>query len=615
MCGFVGFTQSSRQLDSSTIIRDMANSITHRGPDDEGFYIDESVALGFRRLSIVDLKNGKQPMTNADESLVLCFNGEIYNYRELRDILIRAGHTFSTNSDTEVLLHAYEEWGENMLDRLRGMFAFVIYNRLDASLFFARDPFGIKPLYYYENRPHNVLLFASESKAFLKHPLFEKRLRSDLLPTYLCFEYIPSNETLFDGVQRLQAGHRATWKNGKLVIHRYFQPSYQIDESLTLDDWAECIGSTISESCRAHSIADVEVGCFLSAGVDSSLVATEARDISNARTFSIGYAEQRYSELDAAKELARAVDIRNESCTITAQDFFDSASSIQYFMDEPLPNPSAVPLFHLARFASENVKVVMSGEGADELFGGYTYYQECLSFESYMHIPRTLRLLAGSIASAMPPFHGRRFLMRGQHTLPERYIRNNYVYNFNECDSVLQESITCPKPARYTSQVFAECEGLDEVTRMQYADMLVWMQYDILQKADKMSMAASLELRVPFLDKNVLDVALRIPARYRVSKTETKIALRRAARAKLPEKTAAMPKIGFITPLNMWLRQEQYAKYVREAFNSETARMFFHVDILNTLLDNHISGKEFNMKKIWSIYSFLLWYDEYFIKR
>ena len=571
------------------------------------------MALGFKRLSIIDLAHGSQPMESADGLTVLCFNGEIYNHRELRAELEAAGHVFSTRSDSEVLVHGYEQWGDALPDRLRGMFAFVIYDRRDRSLFFARDPFGIKPLYYFQSG--TTLLFASEIKAFLHHPRFEKSLAEDLLPLYLCFEYIPGDDTLFAGVKRLPAGHRARWQSGTLTLERYFKPTYRIDEMLTLGEWAELIGATVAESCAAHAIADVEVDCFLSAGVDSSLVAAEAARIMDARTFSIGYAEEKYSELAAAQTLARAIGVRNASRTITAADFFDAAPAVQYLMDEPLPNPSAVPLYHLTRFAAEEVKVVMSGEGADELFGGYAYYQECLDFEPYMKVPRPVRALAGNIAAALPPFHGRRFLMRGRDALPVRYIRNNYVFNYDDCSRFLAQPVRCARPETRTAPVFAEVAGHDEITQMQYADMAVWMQYDILQKADKMSMGASLELRAPFLDRKVLDVALRIPARYRVTKNETKVALRRVARAKLPERTAAMPKIGFITPLNDWLKQEPFASRVREAFASDEAARFFQHDAICELLDDHLSGKRHNMKKIWSIYSFLLWYDEYFVKR
>ena len=617
MCGFTGFVSarriSSHPYDPHAVIHAMASSIAHRGPDSEGHFVDEACALGFRRLAIIDLERGSQPMESADGSLVLCFNGEVYNHCELRSELAAAGHVFRTRSDTEVLLHGFEQWGANLVDRLRGMFSFVVYDRRARRLFIARDPFGIKPLYYCQ--AGDTLLFASEAKAFLHHPLFEKRLDETLLPLYLCFEYIPDDKTLFEGVRRFPAGHCAWWQDGKMELTRYFRPRYRIDESLTLDAWAERIGNAVAESCRAHAIADVDVGCFLSAGVDSSFVAAEASRIMSAKTFSIGYAEKRYSELEKARALARNIGVFNASRTITAADFFNAAPAVQFHMDEPLPNPSAIPLFYLSRFAANEVKVVMSGEGADELFGGYAYYQECLDYEPYMKVPQPVRTALGNLASMMPSFHGRRFLMRGRYPLPKRYIRNNYVFRFEDCDRMLREPVSCPNPASCVAETFAEAAGLDEVTQMQYADMAIWMQYDVLQKADKMSMAASLELRVPFLDRNVLDVALQIPSRYRVSRNQTKIALREASRAKLPQRTSEMPKIGFITPLNDWLKQKPFQARIREAFNGEEARRFFDVGALNRLVDDHAAGRARNMKKIWSIYSFLLWYDEYFVKR
>ncbi|WP_165061341.1 asparagine synthase (glutamine-hydrolyzing) [Adlercreutzia sp. ZJ154] len=613
MCGFVGFVSTDRSYDRRSVLRNMADSIIHRGPDSDGYFDDEVVALGFRRLALVGIEGGDQPMQTEDGNYVICFNGEIYNHAQLREQLRGLGYTFRTKCDTEVLLKGYQEWGSSVLDRLRGMFAFVVYDRKQHTLFFARDPFGIKPLYFYKVR--DGILFASEAKAFLHHPEFEKRLNENLLPLYMCFEYIPTEQTLFVGVEKLQAGHCATWAHGKLEVRRYCEFRYNIDDSLSMDDWASRIAACMAESSEAHAAADVEVGCFLSAGVDSSLVAAHAKDLMDVRTFSIGYAEEEFSELGAARELAERIGVRNIAGTISAADFFNSAGAVQYHMDEPLPNPSAVPLYHLARLAAREVKGVMSGEGADELFGGYPYYQECLSYEPYMRVPRALRMLAGNVAAKMPQFHGRRFLMRGRYSLPQRYIRSNYVFNFSDCGQYLRDMPDCPTPDSITAPVFAQVAHEDEVTQMQFADLAFWLQYDILQKADRMSMASSLELRVPFLDKHVLDLALQIPSRYRVTHEQTKPALRKAAEATLPKKTADMPKIGFITPLAVWLRRPEFADRVRDAFNSRVAAELFNTKALNGLLDAHLEGKGSNMKKIWSIYSFLAWHDEFFQKR
>ena len=613
MCGFTGFSTADTSFDHQAVIKAMSDAIAHRGPDSEGLFSDERVSLGFRRLSIIDLENGAQPMYNEDGSLVLCFNGEIYNHGELRAELKAAGHIFRNRADSEVLLHGYEEWGEGLLNRLRGMFAFVIYDRKTGGLFAARDIFGIKPFYYYHKG--GVFLFGSEIKSFLHHPQFVKELNEEMLPQYLCFEYLPNEETFFRDVFKLPAAHCLAWEGGKLTVRRYFSIEYRIDHSKTLGQWSDEIAGVFRESCKTHMIADVEAGCFLSSGVDSSYVTQEMARELPVKSFSLGYAEEKYSELRNAQELSKIIDVENFSRKITAKEFFDATPTIQYHMDEPLPNPSAVPLYFVAQEARKQVKVVLSGEGADELFGGYRYYQECIPYQKYMKVPRFLRLLLGNIAEKLPAFHGRRFLMRGRSPLSVRYIRNNYVYNFSECKDILKKDYHAKTPDYYTKPVFDRITNEDEITQMQYADMQVWMLYDILQKADKMSMANSLELRVPFLDRRVLETALKIPSEYRVTKDGTKLALRRAALKSLPEKTADMPKIGFLTPLNDWLRQDEYYQMIRAAFNGETAGRFFQTQNITRLLDDHKAGKAHNMKKIWSVYCFIVWYEEFFVKR
>ncbi|MCI8469877.1 MAG: asparagine synthetase B, partial [Eggerthellaceae bacterium] len=410
-----------------------------------------------------------------------------------------------------------------------------------------------------------------------------------------------------------------TWTGGRMRTQRYLSLAFRPDDGPSPDEWAARIAGAMRESVAAHAAADVEVGCFLSAGVDSTLVAAEASRLMDARTFSIGYGEERFSELAAARATADALGLRNRSRTLGAREFFDSVGAVQYAMDEPLPNPSAIPLYHLCRMAAEEVKVVMSGEGADELFGGYPYYQECLAFEPYLRLPRPLRAAAGAVAEALPPFHGRRFLMRGRHGLPTRYLRNEYVFGFAECGDVLRAPADCPPPAWWTADVFAAGEragaGVDEVTLMQWADLHVWLPCDILQKADKMSMAASLELRVPFLDRHVMDVALRLPTAERVTRDATKPALRRAAALTVPPDAAARPKIGFVTPLAQWLREEPWASRVREALTGPVAARFFNTDALARLVDDHVAGRAANMRRIWAAYCFVAWYEEFFVKR
>ncbi|MEE0345212.1 MAG: asparagine synthase (glutamine-hydrolyzing) [Adlercreutzia sp.] len=616
MCGFVGLLDDNDQTyDHRAAIVAMADAIAHRGPDSEGYFEDGRAALGFRRLAIIDLAGANQPLYNENRSLVLVFNGEIYNYWELRRQLIAAGHAFSTQGDAEVVLHGFERWGAGVLDRLRGMFAFALYDTATGELFCARDAFGIKPLYYAAEGDR--ILFGSEIKGLLAHPHARRSLNERRLAHWLCMEYLPDEETLFEGVRKLPAGHWLRWRNGRAERGRWFVPRFAPDAGRSLEESAEAIEAALRESVAAHAIADVDVGCFLSAGVDSSLVAREAARIMEARTFTIGWGEGRFSELEAAATFARATGLPNEGRILDAEQFFASVPAVQYAMDEPLPNPSAVPLYHLCAMAAESVKVVLSGEGADELFGGYPYYQECLAFAPYMTVPAPARRALAAAARHLPEgTHGRRFLMRGAHPLPERYIRLEYNFPWAEALDLLAPELgarcaAAPTPWELAAPLFAEIEA-DEITAMQTADILTWMQQDILLKADKMSMASSLELRVPFLDREVFALASTLPASQRVGRRETKIALRAAAARTLPQATAAMPKQGFVTPLAQWLQEEPWHSQVREVLNSERARRFFRTDRLNALLDEHQRGPRSHMKKIWSAYCFLIWHEQYF---
>lgn len=616
MCGFVGLLDDNDQTyDHRAAIVAMADAIAHRGPDSEGYFEDGRAALGFRRLAIIDLAGANQPLYNENRSLVLVFNGEIYNYWELRRQLIAAGHAFSTQGDAEVVLHGFERWGAGVLDRLRGMFAFALYDTATGELFCARDAFGIKPLYYAAEGDR--ILFGSEIKGLLAHPHARRSLNERRLAHWLCMEYLPDEETLFEGVRKLPAGHWLRWRDGHATCGRWFAPRFAPDAGRSLEESAEAIEAALRESVAAHAIADVDVGCFLSAGVDSSLVAREAARIMEARTFTIGWGEGRFSELEAAATFARATGLPNEGRILDAEQFFASVPAVQYAMDEPLPNPSAVPLYHLCAMAAESVKVVLSGEGADELFGGYPYYQECLAFAPYMMVPAPARRALAAAARHLPEgTHGRRFLMRGAHPLPERYIRLEYNFPWAEALDLLAPELgarcaAAPTPWELAAPLFAEIEA-DETTAMQTADILTWMQQDILLKADKMSMASSLELRVPFLDREVFALASTLPASQRVGRRETKIALRAAAARTLPQATAAMPKQGFVTPLAQWLREEPWHSQVREVLNSERARRFFRTDRLNALLDEHQRGPRSHMKKIWSAYCFLIWHEQYF---
>ncbi len=615
MCGITGFARAHHDAEEARrIVKAMADRIVYRGPDGEGYYVDDQVALGHRRLSIIDLEGGKQPMFNEDGSLAVIFNGEIYNFQSLRKELIAAGHTFSTRSDTEVLLHGYEQWGDGLPARLRGMFTFVLWDTRTRTLFGARDIFGIKPFYYYN--VDGLFLFGSEIKSFLAHPDFKKELNEQRLPEYLSIEYIPNEETMFQNVYKLPGAHMFTWHAGRLDVRRYYDIRYHIDEAPTLEEWEQRITDTFAESVAAHQIADVEVGCFLSSGVDSSFVVNEvAKGTPHVKSFSVGYTEEQYSELPYAQEFSKEIGVPNISNLVDADQFFEANRVIQWYLDEPMPNPAEVPLYFLAQNARKYVKVVLSGEGADELFGGYPMYCQAVHFMDYeKKVPAPLRKAAGAIASKLPEFKGKHFLVRGAMQPWQRYMRANYVFaSPEERDRYLKKDYRSKRPEEYFKPYFDKVAGLDEPTQLQWVDMHTWMLYDILLKADRMSMANSLELRVPFLDREMLELALSIPQRYRSGKEQTKIALRGAALKQLPDSVAKRKKLGFPVPLNDWLRQDKYAAMVREKFTGPVAEQFFNTAELCRLLDDHVAGRAKNMTKIWSFYSFILWYELYFV--
>lgn len=613
MCGFAGYIHNYGTFDKEEVIHKMADRIKHRGPDDAHYYIDDGIALGFRRLSIIDLEGGRQPILNEDGSLVLLFNGEIYNYQELRDKLIKAGHVFTTKTDSETILHGYEEYGKKILDRLRGMFAFIIWNKNTKELFGARDIFGIKPFYYYKKGKE--FMFGSEIKSFLSHPNFEKELDEDMIPLYLSYEYSPDERTIFKNVFKLPGAHCFTYKNGELKVERYYKIEYKIEDDKSLEYWEDAITKEFTESVSMHQIADVEVGCFLSSGVDSSYVVKEiSKGTKKVKTFSVGYEEEKYSELPYAQDFSNVIGVPNIANKVSADEFFDAVPEIQYYMDEPLPNPSEIPLYFLAKNARRYVKVVLSGEGADELFGGYPMYLAGGHFDHYSHkVPRPVRKVLGTVAKHCPNFKGKNFLVRGAMEPYQRFMRANYVFQSAERQKFLKRPIASKVPEEYSKRYFDEVSNLDEPTQLQYVDMHTWMIYDILLKADRMSMANSLELRVPFLDKKMLELSTRIPSRYRAANETTKIALRGAAIKQLPERTANKKKLGFPVPLNDWLREDKYYNKVKAAFQSDIAEKFFVTSELMKLLDDHKSGKALNMQKIWSFYTFILWYEQFFV--
>ena len=609
MCGFVGFTgmTNDREHDLSR----MMDRIVHRGPDMGGMYFDRDVALGFRRLSILDLTEaGAQPMKSEDGNVVVVFNGEIYNFQSLRAELEAQGHTFHCGADTEVLVHGYEEWGDDLVYRLRGMYAFVIWDKQRRRLMGARDIFGIKPFYYYPIADGGMI-FGSEIKSFLDHPKFVKEVNPDALLPYLTLQYSATEETFFKGVYKLPAAHYFTLEDGKMTVKRYWDCTFK-EQRTDFETCAEKLDGVVHESVAAHRIADVEVGAFLSGGVDSSYIAA---CLMPDDTFSVGFEQHKFNETNYAAELSEKLGITNIRKLITADECFNAFSDIQYHMDEPQSNPSSVPLWFLAKLAREHVTVVLSGEGADELFAGYEWYGDTPAMEKFKKTPLGVRRAAASVAKHLPYFKGKNFLLKCSERPEDYFLGQALVFPEAEAAAVVKPKYSHgPHPHEMAAKYYARVKDADEVTKKQYLDMNMWLPGDILLKADKMCMAHSLELRVPFLDKEVMAFAGTVPTDYRIQGTHTKVVFRHAANKSLPDEWANRPKKGFPVPIRFWLREQKYYDIVKGYFTAPYASEFFDTDALMKLLDDHFHEKANNQRKIWTVFTFLVWYERFFVK-
>ncbi len=603
MCGIVGFINNKEN--KKEIIENMSNKIIHRGPDECGFYIDDDVALAHRRLSIIDLSSGTQPIYNEKEDKVIIFNGEIYNYIELKKELKKKKHKFTTKTDTEVLIHGYEEWGVDLPKKLRGMFAFAIYDKVDKSLFLARDNFGIKPLYYCEF--NNTFMFASEIKSLLEHPDFERMLNKELIGPYLSFSFTPTTETFFKGVYRLEPGYSLLFKNGKIKKQRYYKLQFK-EKNTTYEKAVDKIATTMKDSVEHHMLSDVEVGSFLSSGIDSSYLVSLAKP---AKTYTVGYDLPKYNEIHYAKDLADKLKINNTSKKITKEEYMNIIPKIMYHMDEPTSDPAAVALYFVAELASKDLKVVLSGEGADEFFGGYNSYREEVDYPFYNKIPFWIRRIVSSVASLFPEVRGFNFLVRRGRTLEENYIGVNKVFSEKECNKVLKEKRTI-KNSEITKEVYDEFKDESNLIKMQAIDINFWLIKDILQKADRMTMAHSLEGRVPFVDKEVFQVASSLPIDYKVTKENTKVALRDASKKVIPNESYKKKKLGFPVPIREWMKEEDVYHEIKSTFNTEMSKELFNNKYIIKLLDEHKNNKKDNYRKVWTIYCFLKWYEVFF---
>lgn len=602
MCGIVGLVTKKEKENT---IKLMSDRIKHRGPDGDGYFIDGDVALGHRRLSIIDLSSGDQPMFNEDGSVVTVFNGEIYNYQELKEELIALGHDFKTKSDTEVLVHGYEEWHTDLPKHLRGMFAFAIYDKNKNEVFLARDNFGIKPLYF--AKMNDTFMFASEIKAFLDVPDFEKIFNESILETYLEFSFVPTNETFFKGVHRLDAGCSLLYKDGEIKLNKYFKLDFK-EENMSFEDAVKNISDVMKDSVEKHLIADVEVGSFLSSGIDSSYIVSLAKPD---KTYTVGYENKKYDETMYAKDLAEKLGIKNESKIITKEEYLENISKIMYHLDEPTSDPAAISLYFVAKLASKDLKVVLSGEGADEFFGGYNYYREEVDYKFYNKLPFCIRHAIGKVASIFPEGRGFNFLVRRGEKLENSYIGVNRNFSSKMAKKVLKNNYEL-KAIDVTKDVYNEFKNYSNIDKMQAIDINFWLMKDILLKADRMTMASSIEGRVPFIDKEVFKVASHLPFDYKVTKENTKVALRAAAKEVIPTEAYKKKKLGFPVPVREWIKEGDFKEEVEKTLNSDVANKYFNTKIINKMFEEHINGKKDNYRKIWTIYTFIKWYQVFF---
>ncbi|PFO72043.1 asparagine synthase (glutamine-hydrolyzing) [Bacillus cereus] len=612
MCGYVGclYNTAKRYSETEKIqFENMTNLLYHRGPDDKGYFRDEHVQFGFRRLSIIDLDAGHQPLAYENERYILMFNGEIYNYIELRKMLIKQGACFSTQSDTEVIVALYAQVKEECVNYLRGMYTFVIWDRQEKKLFGARDHFGIKPLYIAQQ--NDITFFASEKKSIL-HVMQDKGVNPTALQHYFTYQYGPEPETLTNDINKIEPGHYFIKEIGKEIeIYRYWKPYFNASD-ITKDEHIRAIRDVLYDSVKVHMRSDVPVGAFLSGGIDSSIIASIAKEINpNLLTFSVGFEHRGFSEIDVAKETAEKLGVKNYSVLVTPQEFMNEFPKIMWHMDDPLADPAAVPLYFVAKEARKHVTVVLSGEGSDELFGGYNIYREPNSLKMFSYIPTSGRTVLKALSGVLKEgFKGKSFLERGCTPIEERYYGNAKIFREEEKIKLIKSYNESVNYKDVTKPLYNEIKDYDDVSKMQYIDMYTWLRGDILLKADKMSTAHSLELRVPFLDKEVFDVASKIPTELKIANRTTKAILREAVRGIVPDHVLDRKKLGFPVPIRHWLKDEMYDWALNIIKESKTEHLIDKKYVLN-LLEAHRTDKGDHSRKIWTVLAFMVWHQIY----
>jgi asparagine synthase (glutamine-hydrolysing) len=625
MCGIAGFVNHHDRRDADEargVLDRMCRAIAHRGPDDQGVLVNGAAAIGMRRLSIIDLAGGHQPMSGCDFEVAIVFNGEIYNYRELQRELEARGHRFKTNSDTETIVHAYEEYGRGCVEHLRGMFAFAIWNGRARELFIARDRAGEKPLYY-TTTASGTLVFGSELKSLREHPEVGAEIDLEALDAYLTFGYVPDPLTIFRGVHKLPPGHYLTLRDGSVHVEQYWDFPYQETQTAPVQNEADCVEelqALLDEAVRGQLVADVPLGAFLSGGVDSStIVGLMARHTDRpVKTFSIGFHEDSYNELKYARIAAQKFETEHHEFIVTPE-ICEIVDELVWHFDEPFADSSAIPTYMVSKLAREHVKVVLSGDGGDELFGGYTRYALDQKRNGFGRIPRAIR------ENIMQPL-GRQ--------LPHGAWGRNYVHNvaLEPLDRYIEDVSVFTrlnKPLLYTADFRARLRESTAAARFRehaarsradnsldpllYLDSKTYLPGDILTKVDRMSMAVSLESRVPLLDHKLIEfVCTRIPASMKLNGLDAKHIFKRAVRDFVPAEILDRPKQGFGVPIDQWINQQLRVR-VRETLTEPraTQRGYVEPHYVNLLLDEHERGRRNHSHELWALFMLELWHRRF----
>ena len=612
MCGFVGMFNRDPSLNDEKLLTTMSHAIRHRGPDESNFIVRDSFCAAFRRLSIIDLDTGSQPYTSPDGRFTAVFNGEIYNYRDLRKPLLEEGIEFHTNSEIEVIVALYRKYGPDFIKMLRGMFAIMIYDGDKKNCFVGRDPFGIKPMYYRESE--NGVIFASEMKAFIFDPEMNGfTVDTKMLQHYFTFQYVPEPNTISGKVSVLEASHYMILnKDGIEKIVQYEDYRFQTPTHESLDAKAEKLRRILTESVEYHMISDVEVGTFLSSGIDSAIItAISSRINPGIKALTVGFDVASYSEIEDAAEIAKHLNVEHITLKGNCEQFKNAFERVVWSLDSPVADPSTVAIYMIAEEASHYVKTILSGEGSDELFGGYKFYKDSQLSGRFENAPAAFKALCRGISSVWPEgVKGKAFFHRAGTRLEDRYVGNAFLFDEPEKKKFLKTFDPNQSYTELTRDIFARTKGEHPMTRMQYCDLMTWLRGDILVKGDRLSMAHSLEVRVPFLDREVWKFASTLSVDEKLREGTTKYLLRYAFKDYVNPETFMRPKLGYPVPVRVWLRGELY-EWARDIITNSRADEYIDKKAALQMLEDHRTGKADNYRKLWSILVFITWHRLY----